>query len=245
MEDPRDPEYLARARAQNANARATHAANANRGTQLQRIEALDSSSTLVRGLQLAPGLLIYEKRRPGDDVYKLYVRSSVSIAETLLLDPNTGVAKGKHRSIDYFAISPDGKHVAVGVSAGGSEESVMRIIETTSGSALSERIDRVEYGSPAWRDNESYFYNRFAKMAAGAPGRGRYLNSGLWLHQIGTPPEKDVAILAVGLNSRVSLAPVDAPFMVTAPGSGVALAVISHGATPDSSVFVAPSSQVH
>ena len=245
MEDRHDPEFLTWARGQNDYARATLAAIPNRGKLLQRIEALDSASTLVRGMQLAPGLLIYEKRRPGDDVYKLYVRSVVSNAETLLLDPNIGSAKGKHQSIDYFAIAPDGKYVAVGVSEGGSEESVMRIIEATSGKDLAERIDRVEYGSPAWRDNKSFFYNRFAKMTAGAPETAKYLNSGLWLHQIGTPPEKDVAILAVGLNSRVSLSPVDAPFMVTAPGSKQALAVISHGATPESSVYLAPLSQVH
>src|SRR3954469_889738 len=127
MEDRHDPEFLAWARGQNDYARATLAAIPNRGKLLQRIEALDSASTLVRTMQLAPGLLIYEKRRPGDEVYKLYVRSVVSNAETLLLDPNVGSAKGKHQSIDYFAASADGKSVAVGVSEGGSEESVMRV----------------------------------------------------------------------------------------------------------------------
>ena len=201
MEDRHDPEFLAWAKAQNDYARATLAAIPNRGKLLQRIEALSGATTLVSGMQLAPGILVYEKRRPGDDVYKLYVRSVVSNAETLLLDPNIGVAKGKHQSIDYFAVSPDGKYVAVGVSEGGSEESVMRILDATSGNALPERIDRVEYGSPAWRgDSKAFFYNRFAKLAPGAPETAKYLNSGLWLHQIGSAPEKDVAILAVGLN---------------------------------------------
>ena len=246
MEDRHDPEFLAWAKAQNDYARATLAAIPNRGKLLQRIEALSGATTLVSGMQLAPGILVYEKRRPGDDVYKLYVRSVVSNAETLLLDPNIGVAKGKHQSIDYFAVSPDGKYVAVGVSEGGSEESVMRILDTTSGNALPERIDRVEYGSPAWRgDSKSFFYNRFAKLAPGAPETAKYLNSGLWLHQIGSAPEKDVAILAVGLNPKVSLSPVDAPFMITAPGSTQALAVINHGATPESTVYLAPLSQVH
>jgi len=246
MEDRHDPEFLAWAKGQNDYARATLAAIPNRGKLLQRIQALSGATTLVSGMQLAPGILVYEKRRPGDDVYKLYVRSVVSNAETLLLDPNIGSAKGKHQSIDYFAVSPDGKHVAVGVSEGGSEESVMRILDTTSGNALPERIDRVEYGSPAWSgDSKSFFYNRFVKLAPGAPETAKYLNSGLWLHQIGSAPEKDVAILAVGLNPKVSLSPVDAPFMVTAPGSTQALAVINHGATPESTVYLAPLSQVH
>jgi len=240
MEDRHAPEFLAWARGQNEYARATLAAIPSRGKLLQRIAALDGATTLISGMQLAPGILVYEKRRPGDDVYKLYVRSVVSNAETLLLDPNIGAAKGKHQSIDYFAVSPDGKYVAVGVSEGGSEESVMRIIDTTSGNALPERIDRVEYGSPAWRgDSKSFFYNRFAQPAPGAPETAKYLNSGLWLHVLGSVPEKDSAILGVGLNPRVSLSPVDAPFMFTAPGSSQAVAIINHGAIPESTVYLA------
>jgi len=212
MEDRHDPQFLAWARGQNDYTRATLAAIPNRGKLLQRIAALSGATTLLSAMQLAPGILVYEKRRPADDVYKLYVRSVVSNAETLLLDPNVGVAKGKHQSIDYFAVSPDGKYVAVGVSEGGSEESVMRILATSSATALPERIDRVEYGSPAWSgDSKSFFYNRFAKLAPGAPETAKYLNSALWLHQIGSPAEKDVAILGVGLNPRVSMSPVDAP----------------------------------
>ncbi len=246
MEDRHAPEFLAWAAGQNDFTRATLAAIPNRAKLLQRIEALDGATTLIASMQLAPGILVYEKRRPGDDVYKLYVRSMVSNAETPLLDPNTGVAKGKHQSIDYFTLSPDGKYVAVGVSEGGSEESVMRVIEVASGNALPERIDRVEYGAPAWRnDSQSFFYNRFAKMAPGAAETAKYLNSGLWLHRIGTPPEKDQAILAVGLNPRVNISPVDAPFMATAPGSAQALAVINHGAAPEATLYLAPANQVN
>ena len=246
MEDRHAPEFLAWAAAQNDFARATLAAIPNRAKLLQRIEALDGATTLIRNMQLAPGILVYEKRRPGDDVYKLYVRNVVSNAETLLLDPNTGSAKGKHQSIDYFALSPDGKYVAVGVSEGGSEESVLRVVEVASGNALPERIDRVEYGAPAWRtDSQSFFYNRFAKMAPGAAETAKFLNSGLWLHRIGSQPEKDQAILCVGLNARVSISPVDAPFMSTAPGSAQALAVISHGAAPEATVYLAPANQVN
>ena len=245
MEDRHNPEFLAWVRGQNDYARATLAAIPNRGKLLQRIAALSGATTLVSGMQLAPGLLVYEKRRPGDDVYKLYVRSTVSNAETLLLDPNIGAAKGRHQSIDYFALSPDGKYVAVGVSEGGSEESVMRIIDVTTGNALPERIDRVEYGSPAWRgDSKAFFYNRFAQLTPGAPETAKYLNSGLWLHAVGTAPQKDVAILGVGLNSNVSIAPVDSPFLITAPGSKLALAVINHGASPESTVYSAPVSEV-
>jgi prolyl oligopeptidase len=245
MENRQDPEFLAWARGQNDYTRATLNAIPNRGKLLQRIEALDGATTLISGMQLAPGILVYEKRRPGDDVYKLYARSVVSNAETLLLDPNIGVEKGKHQSIDYFSLSPDGKLVAVGVSEGGSEESVMRIIDTTTGNTLPERIDRVEYGSPAWSANsKTFFYNRFAKLAPGAPETAKYLNSGLWHHAVGTLVVRDLPILSVGLNPTVSLTPVDSPFMLTAPGSGWAIAVISHGASLENTIYLAPQGAV-
>jgi len=245
MENRQDPEFLAWARGQNDYARATLAAIPNRSKLLQRIEALDGATTLISAMQLAPGILVYEKRRPGDDVYKLYVRSVVSNAETLLLDPNIGVEKGKHQSIDYFSLSPDGKLVAVGVSEGGSEESVMRIIDTTTGNTLPERIDRVEYGNPAWSANsKSFFYNRFAKMAPGAPETDKYLNSALWQHTVGTLVVRDMPILSVGSNPTVSLTPVDSPFMFTAPGSSWAIAIISHGASLENTVYLAALGQV-
>jgi prolyl oligopeptidase len=73
----------------------------------------------------------------------------------------------------------------------------------------------------------------------------KYLNSGLWLHQLGSPAEKDVAILGVGLNPKVSVAPVDTPFMITGPGSARALAVINHGAAAEVTVYLATLGQIH
>jgi prolyl oligopeptidase len=245
MEDRRSPEFLAWAKEQNDYARAVLGAIPHREVLLKRIEALDSGGTLIRNVQTAAQFVIYEKRRPEDNVYKLYLRSGIHGAERLLLDPNEKSQAGKHFSIDYSKLAPDGRHVAVGVSEGGSEESVMRVIDTANGYTLPERIDRVEYGNPAWQsDSLAFFYNRFAKVAAGAPETVKYLNSRAYLHRIGESPSLDRLVLGVGLSAGVNLTPVDTPLLATAADSTRVLAVISHGAANELTVFLSRQGHV-
>jgi prolyl oligopeptidase len=243
MEDRHAAEFLAWVKAENDYARATLGAIPHRDALLKRIEELDAAGTRVMSVQRAPHVLAYLKRGPEDDVYKLYVRTDGG--ERLLLDPNAPSNAGQHSAIDYIQLSPDGRFVAVGVSQGGSEESVMRILETSSGSTLAERIDRVEYGSPAWgADGKSFFYNRFAKVEADAPETAKYLNSHVYRHRLGERPREDELVLAAGQNPEVRMTAVDYPFVVTAPGSGQAIAVINHGAAPELTLYITREERV-
>jgi prolyl oligopeptidase len=245
MEDRHSPEFLDWAKAEDTYTRAVLGAIPHRQILLKRIEALDTGGTLIRNVQTAAQIIVYEKRGPDDDVYKLYLRSGVDGSERLLLDPNVKAPTGKHFSIDYLQLAPDGRHIAVGVSEGGSEESVMRVIETATGQTLPERIDRVEYGSPAWQaDGQAFFYNRFAKLTPGAPETAKYLNSRAYLHRIGEAPSRDQVVLGVGLSARMEITPVDTPLLATAAGSAQVLAVISHGAAPELSLYLARQNQV-
>ncbi len=246
MEDRHSPEFLAWAKAEDAYTRATLAAIPNRDSLLKRIEVLDSGGTLVRDVQIAAQTIVYQKRGPTDVLYKLYIRRGLSGSERLLFDPNEKVRHRKHSAIDYMKLSPDGAHIVVGVSEGGSEESVMRVIDCATGRASPERIDRVEYGNPAWRaDSRAFFYNRFAKQPPGVPETAKFLNSRAYLHRIGEAPSDDQLVLGVGVGAVVSITPVDTPFVVTAPGSPHVLAVISHGAAREVTIYVARQDQVN
>jgi prolyl oligopeptidase len=245
MEDRASPEFLAWAKAQDDYTRAVLAGIPGRDALRKRIAALDAGGTLVRTLQVAPRTIVYQKRGPDEEVYKLYARAGFADPERLLLDPNAAAPAGKHFSIDYLQLSPDGSHVVVGVSEGGSEESVIRVIETASGKSLPERIDRTEYGSPSWRpDGRAFFYNRFTAPPAGAPETAKYLNSRAYLHVLGQAASQDAVVLGVGLAKAVSMTPVDFPIVLTAPGSTQAVAVINHGATPELTLYVAPAGAV-
>ena len=87
-------------------------------------------------------MFYYLKRRADENIAKLYVRGAAGGKERLLVDPEKLPApEGKHNAIDYFAASPDNKYLAYGVSVGGSEESVLHVIEVASSKETGD-VDR-------------------------------------------------------------------------------------------------------
>jgi len=57
----------------------------------------------------------------------------------VLLDPTTLDSSGT-TAIDFYVPSPDGKHVAVSLSKGGSESGDVHVYETATGRALPDII---------------------------------------------------------------------------------------------------------
>ena len=63
--------------------------------------------------------------------------------------------------------SEDGKYVAYGTSASGSEESTLRVIEVDSGKPLSDTIERTRFASVEWKpDSSGFYYSRHPKKRA-------------------------------------------------------------------------------
>ena len=110
-------------------------------------------------MQIAAEKIFYLKLGKGDATRKLYMREGFSGAERLLVDPLKGVAKREQFSIDYFRASPNGMHVAYGISVGGNEECVLRVLETAKGTDLGVAIVGARYGEAvSWSpDGKSFF----------------------------------------------------------------------------------------
>jgi prolyl oligopeptidase len=77
----------------------------------------------------------------------------------------------------------------------------------------------------------SFFYWRQQKPAPGAPPQARYLNAKAYLHVLGRNPDEDPAVLGRGLNPAVNIS--EADFATVHPGAKYALAIIRHGAKPE------------
>ena len=241
MENRSSPKFVSWIKRENAYARAVLARIPGRDALLKRIAAHTGGGTVISSVQLAGGRVFYLKREPSEDSFKLYMRPSISGAETLLVDPTRRDANGKHFAIDYFQTSQNGATLVYGISEGGSENSVIHILDTESGKESPETIDRCEDAGPSWRaDGKSFFYRREEKLAPGANETDRYLNSRALLHVVGTDPGKDVPIIGTGVAGSPALTPASLPFVVVIPGSRYALAVISPGAIPESEFYVAP-----
>jgi prolyl oligopeptidase len=241
MEDRSAPRFVDWIKGQDSYARAVLKEIPGRDELLRRVAAHSAGGVVASDARLAGGKTFYLKRAPGEESFRLYVRTGVGGLERLLVDPDRLATPGHHFAIDYYEPSWDGMRVAYGLSQDGSENSVIHVIETTSFREAAETIDRTEYGSPKWRaDGKSFFYNRFAKLGPGAVETDKYLNSRAQLHVLGTDPERDVALIGTNLTgTRVPVTPVDVPIVATAAGSPYEFAVIDHGAEPAVTIYIA------
>ncbi|HXZ40979.1 MAG TPA: prolyl oligopeptidase family serine peptidase [Terriglobales bacterium] len=246
LEDLKSPEVSAWMKAQNDYTRAVLDQIPGRDKLRARIAQLDNAGVQVNFLQSFGGRLFYLKRTPGDDNRKLYVRDGASGSERLLIDPETLTANGVHYSIDYYQASPDGKLVAIGISPGGSENSVLRVLNVDSGQDLGDRIDRAQFGAVFWLpDNHSFFYNRLQKLGPNDPRTSYYLNSRDYIHHLGDDPDKDVPVFGNGLQSAVSMTETDFPFIALPPNSQYAFGVVAHGVQNETTIYVARFEEIH
>src|SRR5215831_10460031 len=242
MENRHAPKFEQWCREQGRYARSVLDRIPGRDALQARIAAHTGGGTVATQVRQAGGKVFYLKLEPGQDTFKLYVRDGADGAESLLVDPDRDASPGHHFAIDYFEPSPDGSRVAYGISPGGSEKSVLHVLDVSPRREWPEAIDRADYGSPSWRDdNRSFYYNRFAKVGPDAKDTEQYLNSRACLHVVGTDPEKDQALIGTGVPGSLPLTPVDYPFIQCTAGSPYVIAVISHGADPAVTAYVARS----
>jgi len=150
LENIKDPEAEKWLEAENNYTRLLLDQIPKRKALLQRISALGDASEQVGGTQWAEGFYFYLKRRHGDNNRKLYVRQGINGKERLLVDPDRLSDESQHAAIDYYRPSWDGKYVAYGISRGGSENSILHIVETATGQQLPDQIERADFGSPSW-----------------------------------------------------------------------------------------------
>ena len=152
----------------------------------------DAASARVSSVQVVGSKVYYQKRRATDNLFKLYVRDGFRGSERLLVDPEAIKAKAdEHYALDYYAPSPDNGIVAYGISAGGSEESVLHVLDLATGKETRDVIDRANFASPSWLPDGRLVYTRLQKLPAGAPVTDKYQNQRVYIHKLGDNPDTD------------------------------------------------------
>jgi len=144
MEDRHAPAFETWCREEGAYARSVLDRIPGRDSLQQRIAAHTGGGTTAFQVHQAGGKVFYLKLEPGQDTYKLFVRTGADGAEKLLVDPDQIASPGRHFAIDYFEPSPDGSRVAYGISPGGSEKSVIHILDVSPRREWPEAIDRAD-----------------------------------------------------------------------------------------------------
>ena len=164
LENVADPEVADWMKAQSEHARVALDAIPGREDLLKRLLELQGKrAATVAGIIECPGeLLFYMKRGIGQNVFKVYLRDGFGGRERLLVDPEVLQAKtGVPHAVNYFSPSWDGRYLAYGVSAGGSEDASLHIMDVASGEEIGEPVPHVPYGGVSWTpDSKTIVFNQ-------------------------------------------------------------------------------------
>src|SRR5271170_8051683 len=174
--------------------------------------------------------------------FRLMIRAVAGGPSRLLLDPTTLAEGGKHAAIDYFVPSPNGKYVIVGVSLGGSENSVLHVIEVETGKLMGEAITRAQEAEPSWTDDsQSFYFTRMQAMAPGAPASTKYDNERIYFHRLGTSEETDQPVFGPDITADLALPKNGNIFAMVVPGTGLLLAAQASGVVETPAVWLRSS----
>ena len=244
MEDLSAPDVQQWARGQADYARSALDAIPGRAGLLARIRQLDGAAAeRVQNVSLAAGgLVFYEKRKAGDQQAKLYVRKGWQGGERLVVDPDKAGGAGAH-AIDFFQPSNNGRYVAYGVSAGGSEAAVIHVVDVASGKEVATPIDRAQFSYVNWLPDDSGFvYLRLQAFPAGAAEAERLRNSGTWLHRM-NGKGADTLVLGPRVNASLNVKFDEFPFVQPLPGTPWRVATAINGVAQESDLYAAPANK--
>jgi prolyl oligopeptidase len=257
MENLKDPKVQTWMKAQNDYTRAVLAQIPGREKLLERIRQLDQTVPQVQATRLPGNRYLVLKSLPGESTAKLYSRQGVDGNDKLLADPGKIELaledRGKGKSvIGYFAISPDGKYVAVGITPGGAQnDTELHVIETSSGRDTGDVILRASMGSitaqafPLWLpDSRSFVYEKLPELSPDTPVTELYQKGRAYLHTLGHDPAKDPAVFGYDVVPTIHIGPQYMVSVEAPPGSAYAVGMINDGSSRNSAFYLEPAADL-
>lgn len=246
LEDMKDPATRAWLKSQGAAAAAQLAGIEGRDALIERIGDLrKAAATSIHSVLRMPGNRVYYMRRlPGENQYKLVLRSAG--VERVLVDPQSmGGASAVPHAINYYRPSWDGRRLAFGVSAGGSEDAALQVMDVASGRALGAPIPHVPLSQLHWTpDSRQISFTRVRDLPPGAPDTETYLDATVFLLDIAAHTRGDAQamrpLFGPLVNPELKLDRLDFGEVIFAPGSRYMLARTTDTTIPEGRLFVAP-----
>jgi prolyl oligopeptidase len=197
LEDGASPDTVAWTTAQNAQTRRILDAIPGRAALEGRLWSLYEIGSLgapvprpLRRGRARQWRYFYTRRDGKQNQPVLYARDGLDGADRVVVDVNALATDGT-RSLDWWFPSEDGRLVAYGVSADGSEESTLRVREVATGRDLADAIDRTRACSVAWLpDGSGLYYTRYPAVGTVPLGEETYHRK-VFFHRLGGDPATD------------------------------------------------------
>jgi prolyl oligopeptidase len=121
----------------------------------------------------------------------LYTMKSLSDTPRMLLDPNTLAADGTV-ALSGVEVSPDGKLLAYGTAASGSDWNEWKVRDIETGKDLPDHIKWVKFSQTAWtKDGKGFFYSRYDEPNESTKLAAVNYFQKLYYHKVGTPQDAD------------------------------------------------------
>jgi prolyl oligopeptidase len=141
----------------------------------------------------------FTRRDPGQEHHVLCTRlaDGSRIPVEVLIDPMAIDPSGL-TTLDAWQPDKEGRLLAYQLSEGGDEESLLRVLDVTTGALTDGPIDRCRYSNVAWLPGGKAFYYTRRLPPSAVPDGERQYHRRVYLHQVGTPADQDVLIFGSG-----------------------------------------------
>jgi prolyl oligopeptidase len=248
LEDVKSPEVQAWMQAQSDATAKLLASIDGRDALAARIgEVTAAAGDRIANVMRLPGeRYYYLKRASGERQFRLIMRQGLTGTERTLVDPEVeSRATGVPHAINYYQPSWDGRYVAFGLSAGGSEDATLHVLDLRSGKRIGEAMPRVQEGAIHWlADSRSFTVTQLQALRPGQPETDTYKNARvLWQH-VGARVAAAKPVFGPSVTRTLGLDPIDNGEIITVPGSRWMVARTTDTTVPEGNLFVAPVAQL-
>ncbi|MEO3874613.1 prolyl oligopeptidase family serine peptidase [Nonomuraea sp. B12E4] len=137
-------------------------------------------------------------RRMPDQEHAVYYAVEADGTERALIDPMEIDPSGL-TTLDAVQPDKEGRLLAYQISMGGNEESILYVMDVTTGLRVEGPIDRCRYSPIAWLPGGEAFYYVRRLPSAELPENEAQFHRRVYLHYVGTSTEEDVMIFGEGL----------------------------------------------
>ncbi len=151
------------------------------------------------GVPVWRGERCFFTRRAGGQEHAVLYSRAPDEGEQVLIDP-IAVDPGGTTTLDAWQPDKEGRLLAYQLSEGGSEESVLRIMDVATGTDVDGPIDRCRYTPVAWLPGGKAFYYARRLAPDQVPAGEEQFHRRVYLHQVGSPADSDTLIFGEGLD---------------------------------------------